>query len=612
MTAAVVTYFVNSLWQVPLLGLCAWLALRLARPGAGVRYAVWIGALLVSVVLPLRGVEWRSGGGVEISATEYAGALPVMPVTRRYVPFMAVKISSRCANLLAVLYVGLTAACVLRLVRAQTAVRRLRRESTAWGADEGGVRLLAGEERTPLVVGVLRPVILLPAWMREVSAAELATVLAHERAHIRRQDLAMNLALRVLALPVGYHPATTWMQRRVRQTRELLVDAEAARAVGSAGTYAAALLGLADHMIAEAPEAGAGLGAMLLEESSQNQLEERLMNLIQPSIACHPVARVSRVVAGCAVLLSAAALATVVHVSPRVLAAQSEGAVAVSPQPGAQVTTAEGAKPSAKILGSDSFVMKTPVDAPHPAVFLMTTPAQGETDPHVRVVVPDVELHPLDTEAEARIRKLSAEIAQSQVNSPEFKRAMEEMRQKLDSPEFKKQIKEMSEQARKMAMTSEAQRKMSAEIERQVNSPEFRRQIEQIRVDTAKIEKEIAEAHLDQLSVHAAELAAAGVAAQTDAPKRVSAAVMAGQRLSGEQPVYPPDAKASHIEGVVILHAVIGTDGAIDSLQLVSGPEQLTKAAWNAVKTWVYKPYLLNGVPTAVDTTITVTFSFGG
>jgi TonB family protein len=84
---------------------------------------------------------------------------------------------------------------------------------------------------------------------------------------------------------------------------------------------------------------------------------------------------------------------------------------------------------------------------------------------------------------------------------------------------------------------------------------------------------------------------------------------MAGSRDKFVNPVYPPDAKAAGIQGTVKLDAVIGKDGQISSLKLVSGPPELTKAAWEAVKQWTYKPYLLNGDPTAVETTITVTFA---
>ena len=95
-------------------------------------------------------------------------------------------------------------------------------------------------------------------------------------------------------------------------------------------------------------------------------------------------------------------------------------------------------------------------------------------------------------------------------------------------------------------------------------------------------------------------------------PVRISAGVVASLKLSGDNPVYPPEAKAQGVQGAVVLHAIIGQDGQIQSLQLVSGNAELSKAAWDAVKTWVYKPYLLNGEPTAVDTTITVNFQLEG
>ncbi len=84
---------------------------------------------------------------------------------------------------------------------------------------------------------------------------------------------------------------------------------------------------------------------------------------------------------------------------------------------------------------------------------------------------------------------------------------------------------------------------------------------------------------------------------------------MAGNILTKVTPVYPQAAKDAKIQGAVVLDAVIGKDGLIKSLKLVSGPEELTHSAWNAVSQWTYKPYLLNGEPTEVETTITVNYS---
>src|SRR6185312_3875221 len=89
---------------------------------------------------------------------------------------------------------------------------------------------------------------------------------------------------------------------------------------------------------------------------------------------------------------------------------------------------------------------------------------------------------------------------------------------------------------------------------------------------------------------------------------RISAAVMAGQILSRVDPIYPDIARAAGVSGEVVLHAIIGKSGEIQALQAISGPEMLKGAAIEAVKQWTYRPYLLNGEPTEVDTTITVTF----
>jgi TonB family protein len=96
---------------------------------------------------------------------------------------------------------------------------------------------------------------------------------------------------------------------------------------------------------------------------------------------------------------------------------------------------------------------------------------------------------------------------------------------------------------------------------------------------------------------------------QSNEPAPVSAEAMAGNVLSKVTPVYPQAAKDARIAGAVILDAVIGKDGNITSLKILSGPEELRHSAWDAVSQWVYKPYLLNGEPVEVETTITVNYT---
>jgi len=92
---------------------------------------------------------------------------------------------------------------------------------------------------------------------------------------------------------------------------------------------------------------------------------------------------------------------------------------------------------------------------------------------------------------------------------------------------------------------------------------------------------------------------------------RVSRGVSEGMLLTQIRPVYPAIARMAGVQGAVVLEAAISKAGRIESLHAVSGPEMLRKAALDAVAPARYRPYLLNGEPTEVQTTITVVFTLG-
>jgi len=79
--------------------------------------------------------------------------------------------------------------------------------------------------------------------------------------------------------------------------------------------------------------------------------------------------------------------------------------------------------------------------------------------------------------------------------------------------------------------------------------------------------------------------------------------------LTQTPPIYPPIAKAARVSGTVVLQATIGKDGLMESVRVVSGPPLLLQAALDAVRQWTYKPYLLNGEPVEVETTVNVVFA---
>jgi protein TonB len=88
---------------------------------------------------------------------------------------------------------------------------------------------------------------------------------------------------------------------------------------------------------------------------------------------------------------------------------------------------------------------------------------------------------------------------------------------------------------------------------------------------------------------------------------------MQGQKIAGENPTYPKEARAKKIQGRVELALVIDKDGLPQGVHVKQSPsELLTKSAIKAVSTWRWRPYLLNGNPVEVDTTVNVTYNLEG
>ncbi len=96
--------------------------------------------------------------------------------------------------------------------------------------------------------------------------------------------------------------------------------------------------------------------------------------------------------------------------------------------------------------------------------------------------------------------------------------------------------------------------------------------------------------------------------APTLAPIRVGGEIREPRKTRHVNPVYPKDAIASRIQGVVILECTISPQGKVVAVKSLRGVPMLDKAAIEAVKQWEYTPTLLNGVPVPVVMTVTVNF----
>ncbi len=159
----------------------------------------------------------------------------------------------------------------------------------------------------PTVIGWLKPVILLPvASVNSLAVSQLEAILAHELAHIRRADYAVNLVQSLIETLLFYHPAVWWMSARIRQEREHCCDDLATSISGDAASYVAALVRMEElrcepRSVAVAARGGDLLtrAKRLLVPSSPDRLAPRWLTgvfamAIAAAIVCVPLLKTSQ------------------------------------------------------------------------------------------------------------------------------------------------------------------------------------------------------------------------------------------------------------------------------------------------------------------------------
>jgi TonB family protein len=90
---------------------------------------------------------------------------------------------------------------------------------------------------------------------------------------------------------------------------------------------------------------------------------------------------------------------------------------------------------------------------------------------------------------------------------------------------------------------------------------------------------------------------------------RVGGTVAAAKLISSVKPIYPERARSEHVQGAVQIHTIIGKDGGIENLRIISGYCSLAPAAATAFRQWRYSPTMLQGRTVSVDTTVDLVFA---
>jgi beta-lactamase regulating signal transducer with metallopeptidase domain len=371
MERAMLEYLANALWQLPVLAAGAWTLLWLMKPGPRTQYRVWLAVLGLAVVLPACGIRGgeivpvpgaafdelatarivqRSAGVVVVDATAPVASVPVRDAAKEMwrLPFRVqrVNLSAKATHWVIGVYAGSVLLGLMRVVRAWRSARGLVESSrevvlcstaTAVLNDFGRsfeVKLPAvrecAEVASPMVVGALSPVVLLPEGFSAHAEDEVKAALLHELAHVKRRDYLMNGICQLVAVPVGWHPATHEVQQRIRRTREMACDEMAAREMRSEIGYARCLLtmarGMLDGGLAERPE--------FVGLFSNNVLEERVMRLMQTKTVLSARTKLARFAGGATAMAAATVMAASFHVVPTMAATvKAASAETVKPVP---------------------------------------------------------------------------------------------------------------------------------------------------------------------------------------------------------------------------------------------------------------------------------------
>ncbi|HET9361270.1 MAG TPA: ankyrin repeat domain-containing protein [Vicinamibacterales bacterium] len=362
----------HFVWQGAAIAILAALTLgALRRRSAESRYAVASAGLLAMVLAPVATFVFYEEAGalaqrllrsLDDAAAIAAAQAPASGVnlwTRRIVALWAAGVVVCMARLAGgwLLSRGLVrSASAVATPVVQEAMRLAR---AGLGFDRA-VRVLAGTNiGTPVVVGWLRPAILLPASaVTGLDADQLLAILAHELAHIRRQDFLVNALQRAVECVLFYHPAVWWISRRVRVERERCCDDLAVRVCGDRLVYARSLIAL---------EKARSVGPALAVPAAGDSLTDRVRRILGAGGTSldWPSAMAALV---CVAILVGAGLSRPIFAEPAVLPApRTSTAPPRTPEPPAEtpgpiasplsaiaaIATAQNARPAAPISSAE-------------------------------------------------------------------------------------------------------------------------------------------------------------------------------------------------------------------------------------------------------------------
>ena len=580
--------------------------LRLRMPRAKLLY--WHIVLVACLALPLLRPPQRAvmSGSVEITTTVIDSRPAAAARPWRISPIQAI---------LAVLVIGF----VLRLGWLAIGLWKLRHHRQRSRALPGAVPdhldvdvRLSNAVSSPVTFGVRKPVVLLPEHFPDLDSFMQRAILCHELLHIARRDWLFTVVEEVIRAVFWFHPAIWWLLGEIGLAREQEVDRQVVARTQAPESYVDALLAIAGV----APQLDLAPAPLFLRK---RHLKQRVVSILKEA-AMSKTRWISALAAGLGVVAAACWLIT-----------------ATFPLTAAPQVVNDGTGVSVDVGGA-TLMHRAPVMYPRSALVKGvqgTVVVQVRLDSTGTVVDAQVLSGPdelrkaalesvlqwhFTRDASGATRQVSinfqapatgAPASAATVAAPPYPLTPAASAPTSEPPTLKEiNIHGLSEQERN---------ELSSHLPVRIGDVLTRDSLQKLLAEVKQFDEHLTVGVRNSKTDKTATLVitapgASSITVQQTLPPpgsiKIDGVVQQAKIIEQVRPVYPPEAKAAHIQGKVSLEAVIGMDGSVLSLKaLPGGHPLLIPAAIDAVKQWKYQPTLLNGEPIEVVTTIDINFT---
>jgi len=582
--------------------------LRLKMPKANLAFRQLV--LVVCLLLPfVRSWKHETVGGMVTVSTAVV-SIAHAPAGRG---FPAVSLAALVLALLAagiLVRLGLLLSGFLRLRRYRLRSQPLEPAcpSSSWSV-EADLRISA-EIASPVTFGFRKPVVLLPTRFPALGEGMRDAILCHEILHVRRHDWLFTAVEEFVRALLWFHPAVWWLIRDIQLVREQAVDREVVEMTRARDQYVDALLVIAGAP----PQIDLAPAPLFLRK---RHLKQRLVSILKEGPMSQTTSKAKTLLA---LAVSLAMLAAsgwfITGVFPLQAAPQ-----AVADAPGVSVET-----------GGALLMHRQPVSYPPGAI------KKGVHGTVVAQVKLDAAGNVTDASVVSGPEDLRKAVLQSVLNwhfTSDAALGTRQVSVSFDAPKTDQHVALSGPPVPSLAAPPVVLKSITITGLSDQQRDRLLAQLpvhEGDSVDGATI-REVAgtlhafDEHLtfriigSALDISTPEAPRAAGLIEYE-PLRSASGVQTFPRalhiggniqqanlITKAPPVYPPLAKAAHVEGTVRFEVTIGGDGIVQNVQLVSGPPLLLQAALEGVQQWVYKPTLLNGNPVPVVTTVDVNFT---